>query len=123
MAQQCLLIHPDAHAGQLQGDVQDRVVDDDVRIQGPVVIVRRTSVMGLAVPQGPANLHDADRALGLGYVVLPLLGRIVREHLLQLACGDEEDVVGKNLFYIIIVDGHVLLRLAQHLVYGAHYIL
>ena len=43
LAQQRLLVHPDAHAGQLQGDVQDRVVDDDVRVQGPVVIVRRTS--------------------------------------------------------------------------------
>ena len=123
LAKQRLLIHPDAHAGQLQSNVQDGVVDNDIRVQLPVVIVRGPPVMRFAVPQRAADLHHAYGALGLGYVIFPLPGRIVREHFLQLAGGDEEDVVGKNFFNIVIVDGHVLLCFAQHLIYSAHRIL
>ena len=41
------------------------------------------------------DLHDADGTLGFGDVVFSLLWRIIREHVLKLLGGNEEDLLGK----------------------------
>ena len=33
-------IHPDPHGGELQPDIENRVVDEEIAVQGPIVIVR-----------------------------------------------------------------------------------
>ena len=70
-----------------------------------------------------ADLHDADSAFGLGNIVFPFLWRIVREHGFQLLGGNKENIVGKDFFYVIVLDGHELFRFAQYLIYNAHDIL
>ena len=75
--------------------------------------------MGLSVCQSASDLHDADGPLSLRYIVFPFLGGIVGEHFFQLSGGDEEDVMGKKLFYVIIMYGHIFLGLAKHLVHGS----
>ena len=78
--------------------------------------------MPLAGLQHVADLHDADSALCFGNVVFPLLRAVVREHVFQLLGGDEEDIVRKDLFYVIVLDGHVFFGFPKHLIYGAHHI-
>ena len=115
-----LLVDADAHRGQLKRDVEHGVVDDDVGIQRPVVVVGRAAVMRLAVRELVTDLHEADGTLFPGDPVLALLGIAVRIHGLELAGRDEEDVMRQQLFNIVITDRHVLFRLAEHAVDVLH---
>ena len=69
------------------------------------------------------DLHDADSAFGLGYIIFSFLGSVVREHILQLLCGYEEDIMRKDFLYVIVLDGHKLFCFPKHLVYNTHHIL
>ena len=116
LGQQSLFVYADTHRGQLQGDVQNRIVNEDVGVQCPVIVVGCTAVVGLAVFELIADLHDADSALCFGDEIFTLLGRVVREHVCKLLGGDEENLTGQNLFDVIILDRHVHFRFAQRLV-------
>ena len=72
--------------------------------------------MRLSVLKLVADLKNADRALCLRDVILTFLRRVVGEHFLQLSCCDEENIIRKNFCDVVIADGHVLLRLAEHAV-------
>ena len=48
LAVQRLGVHPDAHGRDLQRPVQQWVVEQQVAVQAPVVIVRRAAVVGAA---------------------------------------------------------------------------
>ena len=83
-----------------------------------IILVDKTQLIELI-----ADLHQTDGALCLRNIVFPLLGRVVREHFLQLFRCYEENVVRQNLFNIIVADGHVLLCFAENPVDAADYIL
>ena len=72
--------------------------------------------MGQTVSQSAADLHNADGAFCLGDIKFSLLWSVVRKHFFQLPGGDKENIVGQNLLYVVIVNGHVFLRFAQHLI-------
>ena len=48
LALKLILIYADAHGRELQPHVEHRIIYDDISVQFPVVIVRRTAVMFLA---------------------------------------------------------------------------
>lgn len=85
-------VHADAHGGELNGPVQGLVPEEDVAVQGPVVVVRGAAVVGLAGLQSAADLHEEGGGVVLDPVVLPLLGGGVGPQVLQLLAGDEGDV-------------------------------
>ena len=60
LGKKSVLIHTDAHGGKLQCDIQNRIIDHDIRIQRPVIIVRRTAVMAFSGFHDITDLHDAD---------------------------------------------------------------
>ena len=120
---QGLSVDPDAHGGELQGNIEHRIVDQNIRVELPVVVVRRPPVVGETTAQLVADLHDADGSLGPGDDVLPLLGGLFGEPGLQLLGGDEINIVGQDLFNIIIADRHVFLGLSEDPVDIAHDVL
>lgn len=85
-------VHADAHGGELNGPVQGLVPEEDVAVQGPVVVVGGAAVVGLAGLQSAADLHEEGGGVVLDPVVLPLLGGGVGPQVLQLLAGDEGDV-------------------------------
>ena len=50
-------------------------------------------------------------------LVLSLLWRIVRIHILQFLRSDKEDLFRQNAFYVIIFVCHVLFRHAESIIY------
>lgn len=50
--------------------VQDGIPDDDVPVQGPIIVVRGAAVVRLSGFQCAADLGDKDRAVFLGGGVL-----------------------------------------------------
>ena len=82
-------VHADAHGGELNGPVQGLVPEEDVAVQGPVVVVGGAAVVGLAGLQSAADLHEEGGGVVLDPVVLPLLGGGVGPQVLQLLAGDE----------------------------------
>ena len=85
-------VHADTHGGDFQRPVQDRVPEEDVAVQAPVVIVRGAAVVGLAGAQRPANLHDAGSGVLPNIGVFPLGWGQVRVHVLQLLSRDKADL-------------------------------
>ena len=73
LAAQGVRIHADAHGGDLQGDVQQRIVEQDVAVQVPVIIVRGTAVMRFPAAQGAAHLHQEYGAVFPGCLIFPFL--------------------------------------------------
>lgn len=71
------------HGGELQPDIENRIVDEDIAVQGPIVIVRGTAVVRLARPKGASDLRDEDRLKLPRRLVLPLLRGQLRIALLQ----------------------------------------
>ena len=82
----------------------------------PVIVVRGAAVMGLAIGQLVTDLHQEDGAFFLSDQVLAFLGRLIRIAVRQLLGGYKIDVLRKNLFNVIILDGHVFFRFLQGLV-------
>ena len=111
---QCLGIDADPHGGELERDVEYGIVDEDIRIELPVIVVGRTAVVGLSGGEFVTDLHQAYSALFAADQVLPLLGSLSGVEGLQLGGRDEENIVGQDLLDIVIADGHVFLGLAQH---------
>ena len=51
-------IHTDTHGRKLQSDIQNRIINDDITVQLPVIIVRCTTVVWFAGCQHLTDLHD-----------------------------------------------------------------
>ena len=49
LAVQGLRIHADTHTGDLEGAFQHRIPQQDIAVEGPVVVVRGAAVVGLSV--------------------------------------------------------------------------
>ena len=75
LAIQRRLVHSNAHGGDLEAPLQHRVPQQDVAVEPPVVVVRRTAVVGLAgALQVSADLHEKYRVVLPADGILPLLG-------------------------------------------------
>ena len=79
--------------------------------------------MRLAARELVADLHDTHGAFLAADQILALLGGLVGIHCFQLVSRDEEDVVRKDLFNVIVADRHVLLSLSEDAVDAAYDIL
>ena len=73
--------------------------------------------MRLAVFKKITDLHDTYRTLGLCYIVFSFLRFVVREHVCQLLSGDEENLLGKDFGYVIIMNGHIFFCFTEYLIY------
>ena len=89
-------VNANAHRGKFKGSVEHLVPKDDIAVQFPVIIVRRTAVVSLSGGQQPADLHDKNSAMLLGDDVFSLFRRLVRIQILQLLRRDKKDLV-RNL--------------------------
>ena len=89
---QGLLIHSDAHGGDLQGTVQRIVPEEQVSVELPVVVVRGPPVVRLSGTESSADLHDEGGTVLPHEQVLPLAGRPVRIEVFQFLRCDESDV-------------------------------
>ena len=87
-----LRIHADSHGRDLHGAVQNIVIEEDVPVEVPVVIVRGTSVMALSGAELAADAHDKGGAVFLDPGVLPLFRRQIGIEILQFLGGHEGDI-------------------------------
>ena len=61
LARQALLIHPDAHGGQLKGPLAHAVPHQQVAVEGPVVVVRGPAMLGKAhIGEVQSSLWDGE---------------------------------------------------------------
>ena len=90
---QRLRIHADPHGGNLQGNIQQRIIQQDIAVQIPVIIVRRAPVMRLTGTQRTADLHQENGAVFACGLIFPFLGGKIRKPVLQLLGGDEGDMI------------------------------
>src|SRR5699024_9946279 len=66
-------VHTDSHGGKLQRNVKDRIIDDNITVQLPVVVIRSASVVGLAGFQQVSDLHPEYGALLTDVLAFPFL--------------------------------------------------
>ena len=64
----------DAHGGDLIGLLEGVVPEQQVAVQIPVIVVRRSAIVGLAGFQLAADLHQEYRVVLLHEGILPFLG-------------------------------------------------
>ena len=108
------LIHADAHAGDFQGALQMLKPEKNIAVQLPVVIVRRTSVMGLAAGQFVANLHQEHTAVLPGNQVFPCLRSVIRIQVLKLLAGDKVNIFGKMFDSLRVFIPHLMLHVLDN---------
>ena len=70
-------VHADTHAGYFERTAERLEPEQDIAVQAPVVVVRRASVMRLAVRQGAADFADEDGSVLFGDEILSFLSRPV----------------------------------------------
>ena len=112
-------IHTDTHGRKLQSDIQNRIINDDITVQLPVIIVRCTTVVWFAGCQHLTDLHDEYGTFFLYNLIFTILGRKTRIHIFKFLGSDKENILRKNLFDIIILNCHVFFSLLQCRINGA----
>ena len=88
---QSLTIHADAHGADLKRAVQHGVIEKNIAVHGPVVIVGGAAVVGLAVGQLAADAHQEGDGVLPHEKILPLLGTLVGIKIQKLLGGNEGD--------------------------------
>ena len=105
LARQGVRVHADAHGADLQRVTEDVVPQQQVAVEGPVVIVGGAAVVGLAAFQLVADAHQEHGAALAGDGVLPLLARQGGVAVCQLLSGDEghllADVGGEQGIFLL----------------------
>ena len=84
-------IHTDAHGRNLQRPTEDLIPKENIAVQIPVIIVRRTAAMGLAGTKLAANLHNAGRVVFPHKGNLSLITRQIRIHIFELLSGNKNN--------------------------------
>lgn len=93
LTQQTLLVDTDTHRTELETATQNRIPDEDITIQShlavlshgaPVIIVRSSAIMLLAIAQLAANALYKYSAILLADCILALLRRKVWIHIEQI---------------------------------------
>ena len=86
----------DAHGGDFQRTVQNRVVEQDIAVHVPIVVIRRATVVRLSGAQLAADALNEHRAVLLGERIFALLGREIGVQILELLRGDEGDAAAQQ---------------------------
>ena len=83
-------VHPDAHGGELQGPAQHVVPQQNVAVEGPVVVVGGPAVVGLAATSGRRRCR-MRKVVGCSFTQASSRSLGVRsgKRVLQLLGGDE----------------------------------
>ena len=110
---QRLLIHTDAHGRQLQCNIQRFIVDDDIPVQRPVVIIRSAAVMRFAGSQSVSDLHQEHSTILLRSKTFPLPRRLIRITVFQLLRSEKSNLRGQEFFDIRVLHRHIILCLLQ----------
>ena len=92
---EALFVYADAHGRDLEGAVEHGIIEDDVAVERPVVIVGRPAVVLFARAQLAADLHDEGGAVLADVRRFALFGGEVGIHILQLLGGDKADLVAE----------------------------
>jgi len=106
-------IDADAHGGDLEGAVQGRVIEQDVAIELPVVIVGGAAVVRLAVGQPIADLEDENGLVAPADGILARFRRQVRIEVEELLRCDEGDIVRQLALKRRVIADQVVLDPAQ----------
>ena len=108
-------VNADAHRGDLHRAAERLVPEQQVAVEGPVVIVRRAAVVRLAGAQRRADADDEGRRVLAHIGVLALFRRKARVHVLELLRGDEAHAARELSESLELrIDGlHGVLRVAD----------
>ena len=104
-----------AHRGDFQRTIQNRVIEQDIAVHLPIVVVRCAAVVRLAGAQLAADALDEHGAVLFGERIFALLGRQIGVQIFQLLCGDEGDmaVQQRRIAQLGILAAHGQLRVAD----------
>ncbi len=95
LARKALCVDADAHGADFKGAIKHFVIEKNVAVQLPVVIVGRAAVVLFAGAERFADLHDERGAVLAGDFVFALRRGQVGVHILQLLAGDEKHAARK----------------------------
>ena len=119
---QGLLVNTDTHRTDFKSDIQHRIVDDDIAVQLPVVIVRRAAVVGFAGGQCSAYLLKENGTVLLGEFPLALVRTELRIGVLKFLCAHKGDLIRQEWLDIIVALCHMTFGLFERLIDLAHMI-
>src|SRR5699024_7433778 len=108
-------INTDAHAGDLYGLIDHWIIDQDIAVERPVIIIRRAAIMRDAAFQLIADLHDTGAAMCLSKFIFALFRRQMRILILKFLRSDERDLFFDDWFKILKYLAQLLLCLLQRL--------
>ena len=94
LANERFFIHTHAHRGKLKRDIKDGIVNDNVTVERPVVLVGSSAVVRLAALQLAADLREEDSSVFLCRKVFAFLGCLVGITVFKLLCGDKCNILG-----------------------------
>lgn len=83
------------HRRKLKRDIKNGIVNENIAVQRPIVIVGRASVVLVARFKLAAYLHKENRAVLFSRLVFALLGGEVGIFVLKLLRGDKSDLFGE----------------------------
>ena len=84
--------HANAHGRDFKCTVKNRVPEQDISVEIPVVIVRCTSIVWLSGAEFSADALDKDGSVFFCKAVLPLLRRQIRPAVLKLLSGNKRHI-------------------------------
>ena len=87
-----LCVNTDTHRGDLDAAAEYLVPEEEVAVELPVVIVRRSAVVTVTGLQLAADLHNEGCGVILYECTLTLTTREIGVHILKLLCGHERNV-------------------------------
>ena len=85
-------IHTNSHRGDLKRAAQGIVPENEVTVEGPVIVVGRAVAVRLAIFQLVADLHNEYRLMLVNEEIFALVGSGVRIHILKLLSRDKRHV-------------------------------
>ena len=112
LTQQTLLVNTDTHRTELETATQNRIPDEDITIQShlavlshgaPVIIVRSSAIMLLAIAQLAANALYKYSAILLADCILALLRRKVWIHIEQILRMNEMNILRQERLQLRIM--------------------
>ena len=112
-----LLVDAYSHRGNLYSAVECIVVEHNIAVERPVVVVGRSAIVGLARAKRSAYLHNNCSPVFARKGVFTLLARHIGVHLFKLECGNRLHITAKACLYF----GEFLTEHHPRIAYRVYY--
>ena len=131
LTKQTLLIYTDTHGTELEAATQNRIPDQNITIQSclpvfsnstPIIIVRSSAIMLLAIAQLAANTLNKYSAVFLTDSILALLWSHIRIHIQQILCMNEMNLSWQEWLDFRIMLASEIFRAENSCIDAAHYV-